>query len=467
MESLRAVDIANAVGGKLILGKEDTIASGVSIDSRQSNPGDVFFALIGENTDGHKFIDAAAMKGCSVFVISDENVSLRDLNFNKVSVILVDDSLKALQDLSKWYFSRFDMKKVAVTGSVGKTTTRDILFSIIKMKYTSGSSKANYNSETGMPLTLLSFNREMQACVIEMGMDAKGQIARLAEIAEPDMAIITNIGVSHIERLGTRRDIFEAKMEVAENFNGTNTLIINGDDDMLNKIERSDVSFNLIKVGQSNDSDYIVRDIEDLGYDGIRFNVSCSDWDMNVKLEIPGAHNAVNATLAIAAADLLGIPQHDIFRGLSDISMTGNRLNVSQIKGVTVIDDSYNASPESMRSGIDTLIKSKGKRKIAILGGINELGEISEDIHQSLGRYISDRKLDVLITIGDKAACISEAVVQSANKGIDVKHFDTKESLISEVGNIIMKRDVILIKASRSFKLEDVAEHIRRIGEVI
>ena len=227
MEELRAGQIADAVKGKLIRGSAEEVAKDVCIDSRNAKNGDLFCAMVGEFNDGHKFMKAAYDNGCRMMLISKEEMA--ETVPEDCALVLVGDAMYALQELSAWYIARFNMKKIAVTGSVGKTTTRDMIYAILRRGFNAGTSKANLNSETGMPLTLLSFDSSMQAVVIEMGMDALGQISRLTEIARPDVAVITNIGYSHLEKLGTRENIFKAKMEIVEGFDKSKFLVANAD----------------------------------------------------------------------------------------------------------------------------------------------------------------------------------------------------------------------------------------------
>lgn len=468
MEDITAGIIAEATGGKILRGREDRPATGCSIDSRDTQEGDVFFALRGTTTDGHKYIDKAYQKGARIFVISDESVvgDAGGEKYGDASFILVGDSLKALQDLAHSYIAPFTLFTIAVTGSVGKTTTRDMIYSIVRRKYKTGTSRANRNSETGLPLTLLTFTRDMKMAVVEMAMDAPGQISDLVKIIKPDMAVITNIGISHLERLGTRDNIFKAKMEITEGMTEKNTLIINGDDDKLQTIQKMEVPYRVITAGTRPGVDFRVSEIEDLGAQGVRFHLTYNGGTRPIRLAMPGAHNALNAALAAAAASAIGIPVEDIVAGLAQAETTGNRLKISTTGGIQLIDDTYNAAPESVESAIRTLMKCEGKRKIAILGAMNELGDMSETSHRAIGRFAVEAGVDLLITIGDKGKQIAEGAADLPSS-THLLSFTKKEELYPEICAIFREGDTILVKASHSLAFETLSERIREsfVGE--
>lgn len=461
MEELSVKQIAEAVNGKLIRGIKEQTASDVCIDSREAKPGDIFFAIIGEFNDGHRFMKSAYDRGCRVMMISD---CMAGANVpDDCTLILVEDSLYALQELAAKYISKFDLRKIAVTGSVGKTTTRDMIYAVLRRKFTTGTSKKNLNSETGMPMTLLSFDKSMQAAVIEMGMDAPGQISRLTEIARPDIAVITNIGYSHLEKLGSRENIFRAKMEIVEGFDKDKVLVINSDDDMLSKIDEEKAPYRIVRAGQAASSDFRVEDVKNHGSEGISFLLINEGKSHLIRLAVPGEHNAVNAALAAAACSCMGISMQDIIEGLSDIKMTGNRLKVMKIGEVSIIDDSYNAAPESMISALKTLKSSGGDRKLAVLAGMNELGEISEEAHRKVGMEAAKINIDLLITIGEKGNQIAEGAKDAGMNADRMLHFDSKEAFVKRMDEVIMPRDIVLLKASRSFELEKLVDNIKEI----
>lgn len=460
MEELRARQIADAVKGKLIRGSGDEAATDICIDSRNAKSGDLFCAMVGEFNDGHKFMKSAYDNGCRIMLISKEETA--ETVPEDCALILTDDAMYALQELSAWYIARFDMKKLAVTGSVGKTTTRDMIYAILKKGFNAGTSKANLNSETGLPITLLSFDGSMDAVVVEMGMDALGQISRLTEIAKPDVAVITNIGYSHLEKLGTRENIFKAKMEIVEGFDESKILVVNADDDMLETIDENIVPYRILRAGKAENADVRVSAVENLGYDGIAFDLVCEGEKHHVKLGIMGEHNAINAALAAAACKSIGMNFDDIIAGLQDIEMTGSRLRFVEAGEVNIIDDAYNAAPESMISALKTLVKSEGKRKLAVLAGMNELGAVREESHRRVGREAAKLDLDLMITVGSDASLIAE---EAASEGMDknkMLQFDSRDALADVINDYLKAGDLVLLKASRSYELEKLIDSINK-----
>ncbi len=479
MEKIKVSEIIKDTGGELILGEEHRLVTDVAIDSRAAAKDGLFVALKGEETDGHRFLENAYMNGARTFLISDTETAQeygKDVfDAEDVSIVLVEDTLKALQDFSGEYLRKMNMSCIAVTGSVGKTTTRDMLFAAVSSKYRAGTNKKNYNSETGLPLTLLSFSRDMEIGVLEMGMDGPGQIARLVEISEPEAAIITNIGISHIEKLGSRENILKAKLEVASEFDSGSTLIINADDELLYDYCKGFLPYNIVRVGQDEkeDLDYRITDIRDLGIDGIDFTLTKKNGDrVKIKLDIPGGHNAINCALAIAGSEVMGLSMKEAISGIHKMKMTGSRLRViektipSHNGGecdapLRIIDDSYNAAPSSMKSALSTLSNTIAKRKIAVLGGINELGELSETEHKSIGEFTADLDIDIMITIGEMASWIGqEAEKKTPNRRY--MHFDTKENIYPIINELFKSGDVVLIKASRGYELDKLVEEIEK-----
>ena len=459
MKKITSKQIANMVGGEIVSGEGNRVPTNVVIDSREVTEGSLFVALRGESTDGHRFLPNAYQAGAKIFLVSDLELCKEyghDVMQSKdVDMILVSDALKGLQDLASRYLDSLEMDCVAVTGSVGKTTTRDMLSAALSSKYNVGSSKKNYNSETGLPLTLLSFDEDMEVGVLEMGMDGPGQIERLAEIARPTCAIITNIGISHIERLGSRENIMKAKMEIAENFDVENTLVLNIDDDMLALVAEEEHPYKVVTVGTSEKAEYQVLDIEDRGYEGISFALKCPGYDGRVDLNVPGCHNALNCGLAIAGAVAMGAKAGEAVDALANMETTGSRMRLYDEGDIKIIDDAYNAAPVSMRSAVEMLCHSTGDRRVAILGGMNELGKLSDKEHFALGEFIAESGPEVLVTIGDMAKEIQKGYLSRGGKGKHF-HFDVKEELADSANKIFKSGDVVLLKASRSFELEEL-----------
>ncbi len=467
MREFTIAEVVSAVKGRLICGSGDGSVLKVCTDSRLAKPGDLFFPLIGEKNNGHDYLAQVFERGCrSVIVSEPEKIPKRVFLSDGMQpdVILVENTTKALQDLAAYYLSTLPIKhKVAVTGSVGKTSTRDMMYYIASMKYKTGRNIKNFNNWFGLPLSILEFAPDTEAAVLEMGMDNFGQIETLARIAEPDIALITNIGISHIENLGSREGILKAKMEVTSCFDESCTLIVNSDCDMLCR-ENVTGPYNLITVGTDEQNEYIVRDICDFGDKGIKYTLIHNDKSYIVNLNVPGAHNALNATLAIAAGEKMGISIETSVKGLSEAQLTEKRLNIKEKDGIKIIDDTYNACPASVMSAITTLANTEGKRKIAIIGDMYELGSETEAAHAEVGRFAGRTGLDYVIAVGEFAKGYAEGA-GSFLPDERVLYCKDKQELLPKLDTLLAAGDVVLVKASRGMEMEEIVKEILKEKE--
>ncbi|MBN7774249.1 UDP-N-acetylmuramoyl-tripeptide--D-alanyl-D-alanine ligase [Clostridium aminobutyricum] len=458
MKKLTMKEICTAVQGLQIWGKEEHCIDKVSTDSRAVKNGELFFALIGENHDAHKFIPMAIESGCRAFIVSDVGEIEKHELKEELDVIQVADTTKALQDLAAYYLNTFELKKIGVTGSTGKTTTKDMLYHICNEKFKTARNVGNLNNHIGLPLTVLGFEEGTEVGILEMGMSEFGEIHTLADLVRPDIGIITNIGTSHIENLGSREGILKAKLEITDFFHGSNTLIINEINDLLTR-ENTKGAYKTVTIGNNGKSDYIISDILDFGEEGIEFTVEHQLKIQHFKLPVPGRHNAINATLAAAAGMQIGISLEEAARGLSKMELTDKRLNIKGKGGMKVIDDTYNASPDSMKAAIDVLMSTKGMRKVAILADMLEMGKDSPMYHAQVGEYAAQQKVDLLIAVGKEAKYIAQAAaeIQGNEK---VCYYSSKEKLMSEIGTIVRPGDIILIKGSRGMAMDQVVKKI-------
>lgn len=458
MRKLTSVEIAEGAGGRLIAGSGNETATEAVIDSREAGPGKVFFAIIGQNHDAHDFLPQVVENGCLIAVISDESRAPVGCD-----VILVDDTLKALQALAKWYMARQDIKTVAVTGSVGKTSTRDLVYAGLSAGYRTAKNKKNFNNQFGVPLTVLSMSEDTEAAVIEMGMEHKGEIHNLADIVRPDVAVITNIGVSHMENLGSREGIMNAKLEVTDFFTEENTLVFHADDDMLQNL--GETKYKKVRVGDGSggDGDFsiIIENVTDKGALGVDVELTANGEPIEVSLKIPGAHNAKNLALALAACQLLGVDIRDAAKAMENAELTGNRLKVSFAGGITVIDDSYNAAPASMESAMKTLVATGAKRHIAVLGGMAELGPDSKALHEKTGEAAKSLGVDILVALGENAAHIAGGAEKAGMK--NVLRYAERDDFYPDMKELFKDGDAVLIKGSRVMELEKVADKIHEI----
>lgn len=461
MREISVREIISAIGGECISGDPETIVTGISTDSRTINTGMVFFALKGERFDGHDFLENVIASGCSAVVVSKEIGVLLSFAQNKgVAVIKITDTLIGLQDLAAYYLSQFDIIKIAVTGSTGKTTTKEMLYHILSEKYNAVRNLGNFNNLIGLPLSVFNIDNDTEVAVFEMGMDRLGEIHRMAEIIKPNLAVITNIGLSHIERLGNRKNILKAKMEIVDFFNRENILVINWDNDMLSSATYKG-EYRLVTVGKTEKANFQIVEVQDFGQDGIKFTLNNENEVQEFCLSTPGIHNAQNASLALAAAMCFDISMEEAKKGLAKLTDSDKRLHIMQRQGITIIDDTYNASPDSMRAAIDVLVSISGGRKIAILGDMFELGQKEEEYHFQIGEYASHKGVDVIISVGKNAKYISEGARTGGTKAI---HFEKKDFLQKVLNQWIRPKDIVLVKGSRGMAMDEVVMQLENNG---
>jgi UDP-N-acetylmuramoyl-tripeptide--D-alanyl-D-alanine ligase len=455
MKTTPIKQIIKVMSATLLFGDGSGEVTGVSRDSREEiGAGDIFFAIVREK-DGHDFIPDAISKGVRNFVVSrDYKESFGD----GINVIKVDDTTHALQELAKWYMRELGIPKIGVAGSVGKTTTKDILYHIFSEKYNTKKTKGSENNEIGVPITILSFDEHTEVGIIETGIEYVGEMYRLVDIARPDIAIITNIGISHLATFGSRENIFKGEFQITEFFGEDNLLIVNEESDFLSA-ENVSGNYRLKTVGKSGRSNYIVSDIKDFGENGVEFTLEVDKKSYNLKLNIPGRHNAENAALAIAAAADMGITIEEAARGLLKIELSENRLNITGKHGIKVINDTYNASVDSMKAGVDVLVATKGIRKVAIFGDMFDLGDDSAEFHKQVGEYVASQKIDLVIVTGEMSKHIYEKAKELLGDEKTI-YYDSREKLEAEIKKIIMCGDVVLVKGSRGMAMENVVKKI-------
>lgn len=438
----------------MLSGDESDVIDGVAIDSRKIKPGQLFVPIIGAVHDAHKFLPQVYEAGCRTFLVSDPEAGkvYKDCN-----VVLVEDTTKGMQLLAKYYLEKLNLKKVTVTGSVGKTSTRDMVYSILSEKYKTGTTVGNLNSDYGVPLTIFSFDDSMEAAVLEIGMDRFGEIHRLVDMIRPEVGLITNVGISHVENLGSREGILQAKMETTDFFGKDHTLVINQSNDMLSTVKSDE--YQIIRIGLEPENDYYVHDIEDHGDKGVDYQLTVEGKTYPVHLGIPGAHNALNSAMALAGCRIHGVAIEDGIRGLGNVTLTGSRLTIREKDGVKIIDDAYNAAPDSVKSAINTLMSMEGKRKIALLGGMNELGSESARYHQEVGAYAAEKEIDLLLTVGEKALDYNIGAKEGLGEE-RMMHFAEKQDLYDKAKEIFRDGDVVLVKASRGMEFEQIIEKL-------
>ena len=446
-------EMLNAIDGEVIVKKEEINFNKLCIDTRKIEKNNVFLAIKGSNFNGNDFAVKALEQGASIVIIDEVKFNLKEVE-NKGTVIKVRDTREALLNLAKFYREKLGLKVVGVTGSTGKTSTKDLIAALLSDKYKVFKTKGNFNNDIGLPLMILELTSEFDVAVLEMGMSSLGEIELLASVARPNIAVITNIGLSHIENLKTQENILKAKMEICTFFNKENTLIINAEDKLLQNISSN--VFKVKKIGYNHEYDVYASNII-LREEETEFLAHAFGEEAVFNLPMAGKHNVLNTMLAIEVAKCLNVSFKQMLKGLENLEATSMRLQVIKKEGLTIINDCYNASPDSMRSSLDVLSAYKNCRRIAILGDMYELGDESERAHFEVGEYAKD-KVDILIVIGRYIKNFKDGF-----KNDNIIMYNTKEECIKELKSIVKKNDVILIKASRGMKLEYVVKSLEEM----
>lgn len=447
--------------------KGGSAITSVTTDSRETESGSLFVALKGERFDGNDFVEQALNRGAAAVIA--ERVPGGLTGDCAERVLVVPDALAALGKVARAYKSRIKPMTVAVTGSVGKTTTKEFIAAVASARYIVHKTEGNFNSEIGMPLSILSMPNAAQVCVLEMGMSHAGEIERMTAIANPDIAVITNIGNSHIENLGSRENICKAKLEIVDGMPANGHVILNADEPLL-FAQVGKLSQDVILVGLQNPQ----ADFRALN---IRENEDSTEFDLvagkrvvtNIRIPAIGRHNVCDATFAFAVGTLLGMSDDEIKRGLMSFRNIGMRQNIYECGGLTIIEDCYNAGPESMRAALDVLSRMAEKnhcRSIAVLGDMRELGEYSKRLHMEIGTLVASKHVDYLATFGREAENIALGAINHAFKPDNIainKKIDAPELTAKAIFDMARYGDVVLFKASRAVRLERVIDELKKL----
>jgi len=469
LENCKIRELIKAVSGKIIQGDQDCLISRISIDSRTLIPGDLFFAIIGSNFDGHDFIIEAFRKGAvGAVVFKDASTLLQNGQIDKNKIIIeVKNTLFALQDWSRHYKNKFNTVNICVTGSNGKTTTKEIIAHILSQKSPLLKTSGNYNNEIGIPLTLLQLNKSHKLLVAEMGMRGLGEINALTNFITPDLAVVTNIGEAHIGLLGSKDNIFKAKSELLQSLEKDGIAIINRDDPYFSKTLEIVKNKKVYTFGVENMSDIMACNVRLVSNKGMRFTlVIQNDIRKEIYFPLLGRHNIYNALAATAVAFALGTELDLIERGLSSFKQLDLHMQLSNFyQGIKILNDSYNASPLSVKSALETLIEvAQNNRKIAILGDMLELGEKSDFYHQEIGEKVAKLSIDILITVGSGGKIIAQSSKEKGMTEERVFSFEKNEkiNLAKKLLSLTKPGDFILLKGSREMKMEEILEFWRR-----
>jgi UDP-N-acetylmuramoyl-tripeptide--D-alanyl-D-alanine ligase len=457
MKNLTISELVLATKGTLVIGNENDRIDDVVIDSRCANEKNVFVAIIGENLDGHRFMEPAYKNGCRTFIKHESNGI--KLDSSDINLIEVKDTEKSMGDIARYYKGKFEIPYIGITGSVGKTTTRDMVYAAVSSKFNTLKNEGNLNNHFGVPLTLFNLDESHECAVIEMGMSGFKEIEYLANIVDPQIGVISNIGLSHIEKLGSQEGILKAKMEIATNFNSNNTLVVNGDDKFLATLKDKSHEYNLKTFGFNKENDIYCESYK-MNEENLTFICIIDGKEEEIFIPTVGEHNIYNAMSAILVGMKLGLSLEEIKQGLKDYKATKMRLDIVKNDKLTIINDAYNASPDSMEAALKILGRYKNRR-VAILGDMFEMGEHAEYGHRLVGKSVINNA-DLLITIGNDSKFIGKEAINLGFSEENIHHFETKEDAINKIDNLLIDNDTVLLKASRGMKLEKIVEHLNK-----
>jgi UDP-N-acetylmuramoyl-tripeptide--D-alanyl-D-alanine ligase len=450
-----------AVGGALVRAASRPIRGG-AVDSRLVEPGNVFFALAGERTDGHRFLADAVARGAAALVVT-ENVDVGQLG--DVTVVRADDALLALRSAAGWWREQFAPLVVGVTGSLAKTSTKEQTAEVLAARWQVLRNRANENNEIGLPLTLLRLAPTDEVAVLEMGMYTPGDIRILAELARPSIGVVTAVRGSHLERAGSIDAIERGKRELVEALPAGGTAVLNGDDDRVSRMaDHAPTGVNVVRYGFSVGADVTATDVESLGAEGMRFRLVTDQGTRQAAIGALGRHSVHNALAATAVALTAGMSLDEIVAGLARPFSAPHRSTLIETGRWTILDDTYNAAPDSMIAALDLLASLPGGRKVAVLGEMLELGPESDAAHRQVGAYAA-RTADMLVAVGAPAQVYAEAAEAAGMKPDAVHIARDRDVALNGLRQILRDGDVILLKASNGQRFFDLVDELQRLGQ--
>lgn len=452
MKNMTLEHIVQAVNGQLYLPENMTCAQqtakGVVIDNRQVEKDFIFIAIKGARVDGHTFIPDAFRKGAMAVIAEQKPEPLQG------ACILVKDTQQALKELAKYYREQMDAYVIGIVGSVGKTSTKEMVASVLSQHFSVLKTQGNFNNEIGLPLTLLRVREEHEVAVVEMGISDFGEMHRLGEMAKPDMVILTNIGLCHLEKLGDRDGVLKAKTEVLSHLQKDAVVLLNGDDDKLCAADTKGFATHFFGLGRQ---EYHATELKS-EWQSVSALLIGPKWSQRVTIAISGQHNVYNALAAMAAGECLGMTQQEIVKGVEAAATIDGRNHFIEKNDITVIDDCYNANPISMRASLEVLSHAKG-RKIAVLGDMGELGENEASLHYQVGCDVADYDIDCLFTLGELSKHIAAATSEKQGT-TEVFSFDNREAMLQELKKYIKKGDTVLVKASHFMNFQEIVKSL-------
>ncbi len=445
-------EILDCISGKLLINGRQNSFDKISIDTRSLNGQEIFLAINGKNFDGNKYVLDAIKGGARLCIIDKKYFDIGEIKYPDISIILVKDTLEALEKLAIYVRNKLDIDVIAVTGSVGKTTTKDIIYDFLVSKYKVYKAQGNLNNHLGMPISLVNIDDDSEVCVFELGMNRFGEIDYLVNILRPNIGIITNIAENHIEYFQTSENILKAKMEIINYFSDNSVLILNNEDKLLSNVN---CGFKTLRVGFTQECDLYADNIN-LTSSFTEFDILYNGEKERVTLPLLGKHNVLNSLIGFKICEIFDVPIDLLKSRLELLSISELRQEVFEHKDMIIINDCYNAGPTSMKSSIDVLSLYTNKEKVCILGDMNELGDKSKYYHGEISKYLNSRV--------DKLVAIGEYRYEYKRYFGNIKNcfcFESIDDFKNEIHNILIGREAILIKASRSLKFEKVANIIK------
>ncbi len=454
MKSLKLSEIAKACNGTLTKPEyADTYINSITTDSRKACKDCLFIPLKGERVDGHDFIMQTFEAGVAC------SLSEKEIDTDK-PIIMVESCYQAIKDIAEYYRSLFNIPVIGVSGSVGKTSTKEMIYAVLSQSFNVHKTQGNFNNELGVPLTIFGLEETHEVAVIEMGISDFNEMTRLSKIVKPTICVLTNIGDCHLENLGDRNGVLKAKTEMFTYRNKNGAILLNGDDAHLSTVTIVD-NTTPIMYGLNSTNQYYAENIDNQGVKGISCNLCTPNNKIAVTIPTIGTYMVANALVAVAIGEYLNMSSNAIAKGVESYKTVGSRDGVIENGFITIIDDCYNANPVSVKGGIDTLCNFKG-RKVCILGDMKELGTNSKQLHFETGEYAKNKNVDVLIAIGSDAFDIAEGAKGAST---EVLYFEDVPNALNNLNSIVKKDDTILVKASRAMKLENIVNALKEITE--
>ncbi len=456
MTNLTLENIEQVCGGTYF-GSEELLQeeiSSITTDSRKVEEGCLFVPIVGERVDAHKFIPDVMSKGALC------TLSERPLEHAGHPYILVESSLQAVKDIAEFYLEQLEIPVVGITGSVGKTSTKEVIASVLKEKYRTLKTQGNFNNELGLPLTVFRLREEDEIAVLEMGISDFGEMSRLAQIAKPDTCVITNIGQCHLENLGDRDGVLKAKTEILQFVRDGGHIILNGDDDKLITVPETRGTKPLF-FGMNEEFPVYATDIESRGLKGMSCRIHMGEESFEVLIPMPGKHMVYNALAAAAVGMTYGLDISQIKAGIESLEPVSGRFRMIETENLLIVDDCYNANPMSMKASLQVLQDGLGRR-VAILGDMGELGENEQALHNEVGTFAAHQDIDCLICVGQLCKGMAEAA-KAEHTSLEVIYVPDRETLLQNLDQYIQKKDTVLVKASHFMKFEEVVDALQKV----